>query len=345
MDVPLNALRLLLRPVAPITVLIIFYSITESTRSTILDNFRCSSRQFHVTVVIVTLLGILSATHQFLNLYASRNWILRPPSCWKWDFEIAVVTGGSSGIGEAIVEGLLRKGVRVAILDVQKPPANLASNPDLHYYECDVSSQQAVAEAAMQIRSDLGDATILINNAAIGAEVTTVENANPDRLSTLFSINVLSHWYTLHEFLPYMLTRNKGHIVSTASMASFSCLPYRVDYGATKAAVMALYEGLGHEIREAHKTPGVLVTVVYPNYVSTPLLAHDADRLARIGIQCETAKQVADPVLARIWERRGGRVVFPPHMEIAASVRGWPEWMRILLMDVVGKQHGKPSPP
>jgi all-trans-retinol dehydrogenase (NAD+) len=107
---------------------------------------------------------------------------------------------------------------------------------------CDVTSPSSIAEAAKTVRAKLGDVTILVNNAGVGKPHSILETSN-EWVTKIFQINVISHFFLTKEFLPYMIKKNKGHIVGIASMASFVCPPSIVDYGATKAGVMAFHEG------------------------------------------------------------------------------------------------------
>jgi short-subunit dehydrogenase len=66
---------------------------------------------------------------------------------------------------------------------------------------------------------------------------------SPDWLRKIFDVNVLSNWYTIKAFLPDMITKNKGHIVTVASIASFISVAGMVDYCSTKAGVLAFHEG------------------------------------------------------------------------------------------------------
>ena len=112
----------------------------------------------------------------------------------------------------------------------------------MHWYECDITNHEAVHEVADKIKSELGTVTILFNNAGIG-KTATITEVSPEFLEKIFHINLISHWYTVKEFLPGMIQAKKGHIVSTASMASFVQVAGMVDYCVTKAGVMSFHEG------------------------------------------------------------------------------------------------------
>jgi all-trans-retinol dehydrogenase (NAD+) len=117
-----------------------------------------------------------------------------------------------------------------------------ASDRRVLYVKCDVTSPSSIAEAAKTVRSELGDPTILINNAGIGQPHAILDTTN-EWVTKIFQINIISHFWLTKEFLPYMVRKNKGHIIGIASMASFVAPPGIVDYAATKAGVLAFHEG------------------------------------------------------------------------------------------------------
>ena len=222
-------------------------------------------------------LGLASKVNQALNSWALNNWQWKTKKQWVWNREVAVVTGGCSGIGLEVVRGLMRKGIKVAIFDIQPLPKSLENcryllsspnfsgydrkanfnrtrnergmirltgEPDanIKYFYCDVTSQSSIAEAAHALRLKWGDATVLVNNAGICSPHSLLDTPN-DWVAKLFTINIVCHFWLVKEFMPTMIEKNKGHIVGIASMASFISPPGIVDYAATKAAVQALHEG------------------------------------------------------------------------------------------------------
>lgn len=116
----------------------------------------------------------------------------------------------------------------------------LGSN--ITFYRCDLTSSSAIHETADAIRRDLGDPSILVNNAGM-AKVNKLLELDDDFLERIFKVNIISHFILIKEFLPRMLKQKKGHIVAIASVGSYMSGPPLVDYCATKAAVLALHEG------------------------------------------------------------------------------------------------------
>lgn len=281
-------------------------------------------------------LGVLRKLNAFLNRMAHNSWRLRPGQGWDWPNEIAVVTGGSSGIGKCIVERLLGLGVRVVVLDVQELPKDLQSHPRVSYYYCDITSSEVVAEAADAIRRDIGHPTILINNAGI-AQSTPILKTSESFLRRIFGVNLMSMWFTTQQFLPRMIQVDKGHIITVASIASFVALATAADYSATKAGALAFHQALTSELKHVYKSPNVLTTVVHPNFVRTPLVQDFVDRLESSGVRLLTVDQIAREVVAQIQSKRGGQLIVPAGVSRIAGIGGWPAWIQELLRDAVGK--------
>jgi all-trans-retinol dehydrogenase (NAD+) len=153
------------------------------------------------------------------------------------------VTGGCSGIGELLVKKLVKKGVKVAVLDIQQLPPSLQSHPSVQFFACDVTDANAVSKTAEQVTASMGSPSILVNNVGI-AQAHTIFDTTPEYLHKIFAVNLFSNWYTVQAFLPDMIAKNKGHIVTVASIASFTGVAGMADYCATKAAVLSFHEGM-----------------------------------------------------------------------------------------------------
>lgn len=287
-------------------------------------------------------LGVLRTLNAGLNALATNNWRLSssPPSgTWDWPNEIAVVTGGCSGIGLALVQGLTARGVRVAVLDIQSPPPVLQANAKAVYFQCDVTSLSAVTEVAAAVRKELGgDPTILVNNAGIAysATILDVPEAN---LRKVLGVNLMSMWFTVKAFLPAMIKQNKGHVFTVASLASFVALPSSIEYSATKAGALAFHEGLACEIKHCYKAPGIATSVVHPDFVRTPMTIPHADRIEKTAAMMKV-EDVANPILNQIFSGRGGQLIVPSRLNFISTLRGWPNWLQEILRDAIGSRSG-----
>lgn len=134
-----------------------------------------------------------------------------------------------------------------------------------------------------------------------------------------------------------MIEKKKGHIVSTASMASFIGVAGLVDYCATKAGVLALHEGLGQELKHRYKAPQIKTSIVHPIYVNTTLITSYRDSLSTAKATLIEPETVADAVVAQILSRKSGQIILPASMTPAAGARGWPVWLQEILRDSTSK--------
>ncbi|KAI8943739.1 hypothetical protein NX059_001719 [Plenodomus lindquistii] len=269
--------------------------------------------------------GVLNkqANHVALNAGRFRSEKAR----WVWSQEVAVVTGGCSGIGELVVKRLVGRGIRVAVLDIQQLPKTLQGYANIKFFACDVTNPTAVYAAAEKVREKLGEPSILINNAGILAPHTILSTSD-DYLRKIFDVNVLSNWYTVKAFLPDMLKQNKGHIVTVASTASYISVAGLADYTASKAAILAFHESLNQELKLHYNAPNILTTSIHPNWVRTPLLGPVEQELQRQGSAIIEPTSVADTVVERVTSCAGGQVFLPSGISKISSLRGLPNWVQ-----------------
>jgi len=202
----------------------------------------------------------------------------------------------------------------------------------IEYVHCDVSSPSSITSAAQAVRSRMGHPSILVNNAGIGSPHSILDTPT-DWAQKIFTVNIVSHFWLTREFLPHMLSKNKGHIVGLASMASFVAPPGIVDYAATKAGVAAFHEGLAGELKHVYKKPGVLNTVVHPSWVRTAIVKGYEEHLERTQGHLMRPEMVGGKIVERIVGCTGGQLVIPEQLKVAAGIRGLPNWVQEGLRD------------
>jgi short-subunit dehydrogenase len=202
----------------------------------------------------------------------------------------------------------------------------------VHYYQCDMTSRDDIHRAAEAIRSDLGPPSILVNNAGIG-NAYTILDIPMENLRRLFEVNLLSHWSTVQEFLPDMLAKKKGHIMSVASLASFVSLAAAVDYSCTKSALLSFHEGLVQELKHRYKCPQIKTTIVHPGWTKTAITAHPAIQagLKSVGAKLLEAEDVAEAMVKRVIAARSGQLILGP--SISPKLRALPTWLQELVRD------------
>jgi len=156
----------------------------------------------------------------------------------------AIITGGASGIGEAISKKFAEAGAFVHLLDYNKKLGDEVVNEiksnkhEAEFHFCDVSVQSEVNKIVDEIAAG-GTIDILINNAGV-AHVGNAENTNEEDLDRLYGINVKGVYNCLHAVIPYMKKSNGGCIVNMASIASVVGISDRFAYSMTKGAVLAM---------------------------------------------------------------------------------------------------------
>ena len=198
-------------------------------------------------------------------------------SLLRMDGLVAVVTGAGSGIGLATADAMLREGAKVAALDLTPPPAR----DDLLALRCDVTDQQSVDTAVAATVARFGGIDVLVNNAGIGAQ-GTIEDNTVEEWRQVFDVNVLGIVRVSRASLPYLRTSAHAAIVNTASIVSWTGLPRRACYAASKGAVYALTLAMAADCAADR----IRVNCVCPGTVDTPwvarlLAASDDPALAR----------------------------------------------------------------
>lgn len=298
--------------------------------------------RFVTGLKILAGLSVANKLNQALNVAAHNSWRLFSAKGWDdWSAEIAVVTGGSSGIGHDIVERLVSMGVRVAVFDIADLPKGTQGNSRVSFYHCDVTSAESVAAASDAVKRELGHPTILINNAGI-ANPTPILKTSVPFLHKIMGVNLMSMWYTTQNFLPSMIQHDKGHIITVASIASYVALASAAPYSATKAGALAFHETLAAEIKHHYKAPGVMTTVVHPNFVRTPLVESFSGRLESAGVRMMTADVIAKVVIKQIKSKRGGQLIIPDSASGISAIRGWPTWLQEIIRDSIARGTAKP---
>ncbi|MFC7598425.1 SDR family NAD(P)-dependent oxidoreductase [Terrabacter sp. GCM10028922] len=194
---------------------------------------------------------------------------------------VAVVTGGASGIGAAVVTALVDRGARVGVLDLD--PRGVAESGDVAALRCDVADDESVRAAVNGVVARFGGLDIVVNNAGIGAQGGVGDNAD-DEWHRVWDVNVLGIVRVTRAALPHLRASSNAAVVNTGSIAATQGLPQRALYSATKGAVHALTRAMAAD----HLHDGIRVNAVAPGTADTPWVARllataadpDAERAA-----------------------------------------------------------------
>jgi NAD(P)-dependent dehydrogenase (short-subunit alcohol dehydrogenase family) len=181
-----------------------------------------------------------------------------------------LVTGGGSGIGEAIVEHFAAQGSKVGFLDIDDKSSKALvarlrkKRQTVHYEHCDLTDIDALRKAVRAVRKAFGPITILVNNAAHD-ERHTLESVTPEYFDDRIRVNLKHQFFTIQEIVPDMKKAKNGSIINMTSgswMVAFSGLPV---YTAAKAGIYGLTRGLARtlgpfNIRINSLAPGWILT-------------------------------------------------------------------------------------
>lgn len=181
----------------------------------------------------------------------------------------AVVTGGASGIGRAVVERLAAEGARVAIWDRNAAAAEevAAAVPGSVAVALDITDWQAVEAAAAQTADALGGIDVLVCSAGITGPTVPVVDFPVDGFRDVFAINVFGLFHCNKAVVPLMKAGGYGRIVNIASIAGKEGNPNASAYSASKAAVICFTKSLSKELAGE----GILVNSVTPAAVRTAI--------------------------------------------------------------------------
>ncbi|MDE0950064.1 MAG: SDR family NAD(P)-dependent oxidoreductase [Halioglobus sp.] len=182
---------------------------------------------------------------------------------------VAIVTGGASGMGQITARRLAKQGAKVAIFDVNEQALEdtAAESDNITAYRCDISDLRDVETRVATVASELGPIELLVHAAALMPGHQLIDHTHED-MERLFRINYFGTTYMVRSVLPAMIERGEGRIIVFGSIAGIALVPKMGAYCATKAAVNAYIEVLQNEIRNT----GVRVHLVCPPAVNTPLV-------------------------------------------------------------------------
>ncbi|PHH60419.1 hypothetical protein CDD82_2299 [Ophiocordyceps australis] len=278
-------------------------------------------------VTLLAGVSVVLAVARHVKRLKANNWT--QDKTWDWDHEIVVVTGGSSGIGERMTQQLLARNAktRIAVVDFKPltwtpPEADVASGR-LRVYQCDVGDAAALRETCRSIRQDLGDPTVLFNNAGL-VRGRTIVDSSPGDIEATVRTNLIAPMLLANEFLPAMIRRDHGHIVNTGSLASVMSVPRLVDYAATKAGLTSLHEGLQLELARCHKAPRVRLTLGVFSYIQTPLFSGDLN-LSSFFSPLLHVDSVAERLVDAVYSGYGSTIYMPSFVALTVAMKGAPD--------------------
>ncbi len=231
----------------------------------------------------------------------------------KLSSSIALITGGASGIGLLVGKLLAKRGAKVVLWDINGSALEGAvaqarqEGLALTGMVCDVSNRHEVYRVAAEVETSVGPVDILVNNAGIVSGTTFLDTPDEKVLRTM-EINTLANFWTFRAFLPGMLERDRGHVVTVSSAAGIIGVTGLADYSASKFAAFGLHEAIRMELRG--RKSRVSTTVVCPFFIDTGMFEGVRTRFPLV-LPILKGEYAAKRIVKAI-ARGSRRVVMPP---------------------------------
>eukprot|EP01027_Heterolobosea_sp_BB2_P013326 GEZU01019224.1.p1 GENE.GEZU01019224.1~~GEZU01019224.1.p1 ORF type:complete len:327 (-),score=71.43 GEZU01019224.1:102-1082(-) len=225
--------------------------------------------------------------------------------------QIVVITGGNSGIGKLMAIKMAKEGAIIVIWARDKKTMDETAQEirsfggRVHTYVCDVSDKKNIDECAERVKREVGDVTILINNAGIVNGKQFLQTDDEAMLQTM-KVNVISNFWTVKAFLPTMLKNKNGHIVTIASAGAVIGTNGLSDYSASKFAQFGFHEAIRAELRQMIPSfdllrgKGVQTTCICPYFISTGMFDGVKDNNFSYLLPILTPEYVAERAVSAI---------------------------------------------
>jgi 3-oxoacyl-[acyl-carrier protein] reductase len=209
--------------------------------------------------------------------------------------KVAIVTGGSRGIGLAIAEKLAEMECEVVITARKRDELESAAQSirktggKCEGVPCDVSSITDVQKLADEIADRRKKLKIVINNAGIGGFSSPLHQTDPETWDKIINTNLRGVYYMIRAFAPMLIANGGGDIVNISSLAGKNALPNGATYSASKWGL----NGLSYSVAEELRAHNIRVTVVCPGSVNTDLSPHTGKNLSKMLQPADVAHVVA----------------------------------------------------
>ena len=226
-----------------------------------------------------------------------------------------LITGAASGIGRLMAQKAAARGAKVILWDINQPGLiTLCEQLDrwgyvaAAYQQCDLSDRADIQETARRTLAEHGPVDILINNAGIVSGKPLLELTD-EAIERTFDINTLALFHMTRCFLPGMIQKGSGHIVTIASAGGLIGVPRMTDYSASKFAAIGFDESLRVELKRlGHRH--IRTTVVCPYFINTGMFKGVKTRFSFL-LPIMEPDEVANKIIGAV-EHNKARLLMPP---------------------------------
>ncbi|XP_012502670.1 PREDICTED: estradiol 17-beta-dehydrogenase 11 [Propithecus coquereli] len=197
--------------------------------------------------------------------------------------EIVLITGAGHGIGRLTAYEFAKLKSKLVLWDINKHGIEETAaeckrlGARVHAYVVDCSNREDIYSSAKKVKAEVGDVSILVNNAGVVYTSDLFATQDP-QIEKTFEVNVLAHFWTTKAFLPAMMESNHGHIVTVASLAGHTVVPFLLAYCSSKFAAVGFHKALTDELAALKRT-GVKTTCLCPNFINTGFIKNPSTSL------------------------------------------------------------------
>lgn len=248
-----------------------------------------------------------------------------------------LITGAAGGIGRLMAHKMAARGAQLILWDVNQAGLDVLAaelrqqGRKVSTYVCNLADRKAIYATAEAVLKDCGSIDILLNNAGIVSGKALIEASDEDILRT-FDVNTLALFWTTRAFLPDMVKRNSGHIVTIASAAGLVGTAQLIDYCSSKFAAVGYNEALRTELKR--QGLNIRTTVVCPYYINTGMFEGVKTRFPLL-LPILEPEYVADKIVNAIQNNRQ-RLVMPRFVLTACVAWVLPMWLFDSIMSFLG---------
>ncbi|XP_021019178.1 estradiol 17-beta-dehydrogenase 11 [Mus caroli] len=197
--------------------------------------------------------------------------------------EIVLITGAGHGIGRLTAYEFAKLNTKLVLWDINKNGIEETAakcrklGAQAHPFVVDCSQREEIYSAAKKVKEEVGDVSILVNNAGVVYTADLFATQDP-QIEKTFEVNVLAHFWTTKAFLPVMMKNNHGHIVTVASAAGHTVVPFLLAYCSSKFAAVGFHRALTDELAALGRT-GVRTSCLCPNFINTGFIKNPSTNL------------------------------------------------------------------
>ncbi|KAF7252822.1 Estradiol 17-beta-dehydrogenase 11 [Varanus komodoensis] len=215
--------------------------------------------------------------------------------------EIVLITGAAHGIGRLTAYEFAKHQSKLVLWDLNKKGLEETAEgckqlgAEVHAFRVDCSVKEEIYSAAEKVKREIGDVSILVNNAGVVAAADFLSTLDK-QIEKMFQVNILAHHWTVKAFLPAMVENNHGHIVTVASAGGHVTVPFLVSYCSSKFAAVGFHKSLSQELSVLGKD-GIKTSCLCPVFINTGFIKHPSSRILPVLEPDRVAKKLMDGIL------------------------------------------------